>query len=119
MLGSDEITTPQGPVKWAEKLSSQLLKLQKSDGTWGTLYTDGKEDDPLVATAFASAALAHCRLVIAGELWTLAQRTATPRTLDNRPAATTIPAVIVGSTNSRGDASANRSTTDRADPSRR
>ena len=67
-LRVEEIETADGPVRWAELLAAELLRRQRSDGSWTNPYTDAKEDDPLVATPFASAALAICRAVIAGDL---------------------------------------------------
>jgi squalene-hopene/tetraprenyl-beta-curcumene cyclase len=48
-------------VRWAEELAGELLKRQRPDGTWANAYTDATEDDPLVATPWAAAALAICK----------------------------------------------------------
>jgi squalene-hopene/tetraprenyl-beta-curcumene cyclase len=64
-LGSRQIDTPRGAVDWPAELSQSLLLRQRSDGAWVNPYTDAKEDDPLVATPWAAAALAICRSVIA------------------------------------------------------
>ena len=69
-LRVDEIQTDEGTVRWAEALAAELIRRQRPDGSWTNTYTDAKEDDPLVATPFASAALAICRAVISGELKT-------------------------------------------------
>lgn len=46
---------------WAERLARDLLARQEPDGAWRNRFTDAREDDPLVATPFAAAALALCR----------------------------------------------------------
>jgi squalene-hopene/tetraprenyl-beta-curcumene cyclase len=48
-------------IDWAEALSKELLRRQRTDGTWTNRFTAAKEDDPLVATAFAVAALGISR----------------------------------------------------------
>lgn len=63
-LNIREIQTPAGKVRWAEVLSEELLSRQRPDGSWVNRYTDAKEDDPLVSTPWAAAALAICRHVI-------------------------------------------------------
>lgn len=70
-LRADQIETAEGNVRWAEALADELIRRQKPDGAWTNIYTDAKEDDPLVATPFAAAALAICRTVVAGELKTI------------------------------------------------
>jgi len=63
-LGVREIHTAHGPVDWADALVEELLRHQRPDGSWANPYTDTKEDDSLVATPSASAALAICRKII-------------------------------------------------------
>ncbi|MEM9790007.1 MAG: hypothetical protein AAF842_06335 [Planctomycetota bacterium] len=46
---------------WADQLALALIASQRVDGSWRNASTDGKEDDPLVATPFALSALAVCR----------------------------------------------------------
>jgi squalene-hopene/tetraprenyl-beta-curcumene cyclase len=46
---------------WAELLSRELIRRQRTDGTWSNHFTASKEDDPLVATPLALGALALCR----------------------------------------------------------
>jgi len=70
-LGLKVIDTPRGPVRWAEALSAELLCRQETDGGWRNRFTDAKEDDPLVSTPWAAAALAICRHAITGEGKTL------------------------------------------------
>jgi squalene-hopene/tetraprenyl-beta-curcumene cyclase len=66
-LRLEEIQTPKGKLRWAEALAGELLRRQEPDGTWvNRRFTDAKEDDPLVATPWAAAALAICRGVISG-----------------------------------------------------
>lgn len=56
-----QVRTADGTVDWAAELANELLRLQRQDGTWVNHYTHAKEDDPLVATPFAAAALLICR----------------------------------------------------------
>lgn len=63
-LGVRRINTSHGPLDWAESLAAALLSRQRADGSWVNAYTDTKEDDPLVSTPSAAAALAICRKVI-------------------------------------------------------
>jgi HEAT repeat protein len=63
-LGLVEADTGQGEVRWAEALADELVRRQRADGAWTNSFTDAKEDDPLVATPWAAAALAVCRQVI-------------------------------------------------------
>ena len=63
-LGVQEIQTDGGTVRWAEALADELLRRQRPDGSWVNRFSDAKEDDPLVATSFAAAALAICRVTI-------------------------------------------------------
>ena len=60
-LNVREIDTPRGNVRWAEVLADELMRRQAPDGAWRNRLSDGREDDPLVATPFAAAALAICR----------------------------------------------------------
>ena len=69
-----ELQIGPGTPKWAETLAEELIKRQRPDGSWTNRFTDAKEDDPLVATAWAAAALAICREVIAGEIKELVPR---------------------------------------------
>jgi hypothetical protein len=55
------------PPRWAEDLAHELLTRQAEDGSFRNAFTMMKEDDPLVATPFAAAALAFCRLYLGGE----------------------------------------------------
>ena len=47
---------------WRGPLSRELLARQLPDGSWRNRFTMVKEDDPLVATSFAVAALSLIRL---------------------------------------------------------
>jgi squalene-hopene/tetraprenyl-beta-curcumene cyclase len=61
-LGSPrQFDTAHGRVDWADALAMQLITLQRPDGSWANRFTDGKEDDPLVATPLALSALVNCR----------------------------------------------------------
>jgi len=57
----------QGSVSWPETLAGELLARQRPDGSWDNQFTDAKEDDPLVATSWASAALAVGRAMTTGQ----------------------------------------------------
>jgi hypothetical protein len=59
--------TARGDVRWAEALAAELVARQGEDGAWRSRFTEMREDDPVVATSFAMAALAVCRSVISGE----------------------------------------------------
>ena len=61
------IDTPAGKAHWAEAIAGELLQRQREDGSWANTFTDGKEDDPLVSTPLAAAALAICRQVLSRE----------------------------------------------------
>jgi len=63
-LNLTDLDTPQGKIHWAAELAEELLQRQRPDGSWENPYTDAKEDDPLVATPFAAAALAFCRAAL-------------------------------------------------------
>jgi hypothetical protein len=59
--GIREVETPAGPVPWAEALAEELRQRQRPDGSWVNHAVEVREDDPIVATALAAAALAVCR----------------------------------------------------------
>ena len=61
------IEGPRGRVDWAAELADELVRRQKPDGSWTNRYTDAKEDDPLVATPWAAAALAIARGMSTGQ----------------------------------------------------
>jgi hypothetical protein len=69
-----EIETSRGKITWADVLSEELLRRQRPDGAWRNRYTDAKEDDALVSTSWAAAALALCRASITGNAGTLFPR---------------------------------------------
>jgi squalene-hopene/tetraprenyl-beta-curcumene cyclase len=51
-------------VDWTAALSEELLRRQRNDGTWANRFTAAKEDDPLIATSFAAAALGISRAML-------------------------------------------------------
>ncbi len=51
-------------VNWADDLAKELLRRQRKDGSWANHHSFVKEDDPLIATMLAAAALANCRQVL-------------------------------------------------------
>jgi squalene-hopene/tetraprenyl-beta-curcumene cyclase len=62
--GLRQVKTAEGPVLWAEALAGELLKRQRADGSWVNPAGAQREDDPLVATSLAAAALAECRSMV-------------------------------------------------------
>lgn len=72
--GTREIDTDRGRANWAAALADEVLRRGRPDGSWVNRYSDAKEDDPLVATPWAAAALALCRWSLTGEFATLAPR---------------------------------------------
>ena len=46
---------------WADSLSEALLARQKPDGSWENQLDQQRENDPVLATAYAVSALAECR----------------------------------------------------------
>jgi len=66
-LGVEKVRSKSGSLRWDTALAEELLSRQRPVGSWSNRFTDGKEDDPLVATPFAAAALLICQLSIAGE----------------------------------------------------
>lgn len=70
-LRTAEIETDAGTMNWAEQMADELMRRQRPDGSWVNRYTDAKEDDPLVATPWAAAALSISRTFITGEFQSL------------------------------------------------
>lgn len=66
-LGKRELATENGALRWPEALAAELLQRQRADGSWANAYSEMREDDPMVATSFAVAALAIARMVLRGE----------------------------------------------------
>ncbi len=56
-----------GKRAWAEALAEELVRRQRLDGSWRNAATEMREDDPLVATPFALAALGLARSLLAAE----------------------------------------------------
>jgi squalene-hopene/tetraprenyl-beta-curcumene cyclase len=48
-------------ARWGVAFANELLRRQRSDGSWQNSAVDVREDDPLVATSLAIIALAGCR----------------------------------------------------------
>lgn len=65
--GAAELDTGAGRVHWARALAEALLARQRPDGSWANPATELREDDPLLATPLAMAALGIARMVLAGE----------------------------------------------------
>ena len=66
-MGATEVDTGAGRVHWARALAGALLARQRPDGSWANTSTELREDDPLLATPFAMAALGIARMVLTGE----------------------------------------------------
>ena len=62
--GDIEAVFPRALVDWAAALSEELLRRRRGDGTWANRFTAAKEDDPLIATSFAAAALGISRAMM-------------------------------------------------------
>lgn len=62
------LNTSAGPTDWAEALAAALLERQRPDGSWSNSVAEAREDDPLVATAWAASTLAICRSAVRGEM---------------------------------------------------
>jgi hypothetical protein len=60
-LDLHEIDTKTGKIDWAKALAEELMKRRKADGSWQNRFTASNEDDPLIATCWASSTLAICR----------------------------------------------------------
>jgi squalene-hopene/tetraprenyl-beta-curcumene cyclase len=60
-LDVQEVQTPAGKVAWAEALAADLLKRRRADGCWVNPARAVREDEPVLATSFATMALAVCR----------------------------------------------------------
>jgi hypothetical protein len=51
------LQTPGGPIRWADALAAELVKRQLPDGSWSNAAATMREDDPVLATAWAVMAL--------------------------------------------------------------
>jgi hypothetical protein len=60
-LGLTRLRRSTGEIHWAEALATTLLARQRADGSWANPASEMREDDPVVATSFAAAALAVCK----------------------------------------------------------
>jgi hypothetical protein len=56
--------------RWPSLLVEGLAKRQRSDGSWANKSLDMREDDPLLATSFAVAALGVTRFLVTTEFRT-------------------------------------------------
>lgn len=59
-VGVETVPAAAGPVDWRQRLAEALLARQAADGRWANPHRAVREDDPLVATAFAVATLRIC-----------------------------------------------------------
>ena len=71
-VGVRRVRTADGEADWPAQLARELIARQRRDGSWTNRFTDAKEDDPLVSTPLAAAALSICRMMITGESRALA-----------------------------------------------
>ncbi len=65
LLGVSTVGQGRYQSQWAPLLAGELLARQLPDGSWQNAYSFMKEDDPLIATTLAAAALANCREAMA------------------------------------------------------
>ena len=61
------VSHPRRAGRLARAFAGELLGRQRPDGAWVNRFTDAKEDDPLVATSWAAAALAIGRAMTSGQ----------------------------------------------------
>jgi squalene-hopene/tetraprenyl-beta-curcumene cyclase len=66
-LGASTLRGPRGRVNWAAEMTEELLSRQRPDGSWGNRFKEMREDDPLVATPLAMAALGNARWALAAD----------------------------------------------------
>jgi hypothetical protein len=66
-LGASTLNAPSGRVNWAGDMSEALLRRQHPDGSWSNRFKEMREDDPLVATPLALAALGNARWALAAD----------------------------------------------------
>jgi hypothetical protein len=52
---------------WADELARELIKRQRPHGSWKNSDGEVREDDPLLATALAVAAISACHRVAVSE----------------------------------------------------
>jgi squalene-hopene/tetraprenyl-beta-curcumene cyclase len=50
--------------QWAQQLAAELIARQRQDGSWVNADVEVREDDPIVATSMATAALAACQRIL-------------------------------------------------------
>lgn len=62
MRGTDRLPTEQEGVDWRTAIGQILLTRQQADGSWRNEAVDVREDDPLIATAFALRTLVLCQM---------------------------------------------------------
>lgn len=63
-LGVTVVQTKDGKVNWPQEMADEIISRQRPDGSWVNRFTDAKEDDPLVSTPWAAAALVNCKKLI-------------------------------------------------------
>ena len=66
-LGKRTLQTEHGPVDWPHAIVEELVARQLDDGSWLNPYSELREDDPILATSFATAALAIAHATMAGQ----------------------------------------------------
>ncbi len=55
-----QVQTAKGERSWQSDLAAELVRMQKSDGSWSNANRQWMENDPNLCTAFALLALANC-----------------------------------------------------------
>jgi squalene-hopene/tetraprenyl-beta-curcumene cyclase len=58
--GLNDVGPAEKPIRWGEALANELLRKQDPQGSWTNPAGEIRENDPLLATAFAISALARC-----------------------------------------------------------
>lgn len=65
-LNVDRLRRPEGEIAWAELLAAELIRRQRADGAWSNPANFMREDDPMLATPLALAALLIDRMHMTG-----------------------------------------------------
>jgi squalene-hopene/tetraprenyl-beta-curcumene cyclase len=59
-VGATTLASSVGAVDWRKELAAELVRRQQRDGSWSNEVASMREDDPVLATAWAVTALALC-----------------------------------------------------------
>jgi squalene-hopene/tetraprenyl-beta-curcumene cyclase len=61
LLGQGDLTSGSKVVSWRKDLTTQLLKMQQTDGSWANTDNTFWENDPALVTSYALLSLLKCR----------------------------------------------------------